>query len=791
MPAEGLMRLYINLTIMSRSTILAAVLAASLFSPDLTARAQGCCSQPEARAQGCCSQLEARAQGCCSQPVARAQGFCPQPVYLDASQPIEARVKDALSRMTVAEKVAMCHAQSKFTSAGCPRLGIPELSWSDGPHGVRAEINWNDWGYASWTSDSCTAFPALTCLAATWNPRMSALYGKSVGEEAAYRNKSVLLGPGVNIYRTPLNGRNFEYMGEDPYLASKLVVPYITALQANGVGASVKHYALNNQELWRGHIDVQVSERALREIYLPAFRAAAVEAKAWTFMCSYNKARGKWLCDNDYLLRKILKEEWQWDGVVVSDWGAVHSTVPAARAGMDVEMGSYTNGLTSEADGFGYDDYYLARPYREAIARGEVDMKVLDEQASRILRLIFRTSMNRNRAYGSLCTPEHYAAAREIAAEGIVLLKNSPWGKTRQALLPIADGQYRRILVVGENAVRNLSEGGGSSELKPKRVISPLMAIRERFGKSDVVYAEGYRSGASVYGREELYSDALYDSLRAEAVSAAKGADLIIYVGGLNKNWRQDCESGDRVSLSLPFSQDKLIEQLIATGKPVAGVFLTGNAFAMPWIKGMAAIVEAWYPGSEGGYAIADILSGDVNPSGRLPFSFPKRLEDNGAHSFDALTYPGDSIKEIYREDILVGYRWHDTKRIPALFPFGHGLSYTTYKYGKATVSAADGTWTVTVPVTNAGKRDGMETVQLYIGDDKASVLRPLKELKAFAKVALKAGETAPAVMTFNRDDLRFWDESINGWRLEPGTFTLYIGASSTDIRQKMKIRVE
>lgn len=711
------------------------------------------------------------------------------PVYLDDTKPLEERVSDALSRMTLEEKVALCHAQSKFSTAGCSRLGIPELYWSDGPHGVRMEINWNDWGHAGWTNDSCTAFPALTCLAATWNPEMSMLYGRNVGEEARYREKDVLLGPGVNIARTPLCGRNFEYMGEDPHLASKMVVPYIKGLQSNGVAASVKHYALNNQELWRGHINVKLSERALREIYLPAFRAAAVEGGAWTFMGAYNKTQGDWLCENETMLRKILKEEWQWDGVVVSDWGGTHSTVKAAKAGLDVEMGSFTNGLTTEATGFGYDDYYFADPYIKALKAGEVPMEVLDEQASRILRLIFRTAMNRQKPYGAMCTQEHYDACRTIGNEGIVLLKNNKNKAQKAPLLPIDAKKYQRILVVGENAVKDLCAGGGSSELKPRRLVTPLDGLKARFGSEKVQFAMGYKSGKFIYDHEDLVPQEKSDRLYAEALEAAGSADLIIYVGGLNKNWRQDCESGDRQTYNLPFCQDRLITSLAETGKPMVTVFLTGNAFAMPWIDKVDAIVQAWYIGSESGHPIADILSGDVCPSGKLPITYPVALADCGAHSFDTLCFPGDSIDTEYREDILVGYRWHDTKNVKPLFPFGYGLSYTTFEYGKAKVEVSEGAWTVSVPVTNTGSVKGKEVVQLYVGDDKASVIRPKKELKAFEKIEINPGETKTAKLTITEQDLKFWDEAKHEWTLEPGTFTFYVAASSADIKQKIKVK--
>lgn len=715
------------------------------------------------------------------------------PVYLDDAQPIEKRVEDALNRMTLEEKVALCHAQSKFSSAGVPRLGIPELWMSDGPHGVRAEINWNDWGYANWTNDSITAFPALTCLAATWNPEMAAKYGKAIGEEARYRKKDVLLGPGVNIYRTPLNGRNFEYMGEDPYLSSVMCVPYIQELQKNGVAACVKHYALNNQEQWRDHIDVNLSDRALYEIYLPAFKAAVQQGGAWSIMGAYNKIRGQHACHNELTLNKILKEDWKFDGCVITDWGGAHDTCEAAVNGMDIEMGSYTNGLTSESQ-FTYDDYYLARPYLQMLKEGKVPMSTIDDKASRILRLIFRTAMNRQKPYGSLCTVEHYATAREIGDEGIVLLKNRPLSRKGEPLLPIAADRYRQILVVGDNAVRVLTQGGGSSELKAKETVTPLDGLRALYGNK-VRYARGYAADAPMYGQAGKIPQQVADSLRDEAVEMAKQAGLVILVGGLNKNYLQDCEGGDRVDYGLPYGQDELIEALLEVNPNLVLVLLSGNAVEMPWVERVPAIVQGWYLGSMGGQSLADVLGGTVNPSGKLPFSFPVRLTDCGAHAFDALSYPGDGVRQEYKEDILVGYRWYDTRKIPALFPFGHGLSYTTFAYGKPVASArtmaADGSLTITVPVKNEGNMAGKEVVQLYIGDEECSVLRPLKELKLFAKVALAPGEEQTVTFTVTPDDLKFYDEAAKAWVAEPGKFKVYIGASSTDIRGTVRFELK
>ncbi len=706
------------------------------------------------------------------------------PVYQDETKPLDERVEDALSRMTLQEKANMIHAQGKFSSAGVPRLGIPDLWMSDGPHGVRAEINWNDWGYSNRTNDSITAFPALTALAATWNPDLSFAYGNALGEEALYREKDVMLGPGVNIYRTPLNGRNFEYMGEDPYLASVLVVPYIKGMQQNGVAASVKHFALNNQELWRGHIDVNLSDRALHEIYLPAFKSAVIDGDSWTIMGSYNKIRGQHACHNEMLLNKILKDDWGYKGVVVTDWGGAHDTREAALYGLDLEMGSYTNGLTSESE-FTTDDYYLANPYIEMLQKGEVPMETIDDKARRMLRLNFLTAMKRDKPFGSVATDEHYAVAEQIGNEGIVLLKNAPVGKKGPKLLPL-NPDVKSILVVGDNATRDLMKGGGSSELKVKDNFTPLDGLRTIYGDK-VRYAQGYRAGRPMYAHVEDIPQAVQDSLRAQAVAMAKDADVVIFIGGLNKNHQQDCEAGDRQEYGLPFGQPQLIKELSAANPDLVVVLLSGNAVEMPWEKEVPAIIQGWYLGSMAGRSLANVISGKVSPSGKLPFSFPARLEDNGAHSFGAIAYPGDSIREEYLEDILVGYRWHDTKKIPAFYPFGHGLSYTNFKYGKASASAktisGDQNLTITIPVSNTGSVEGKEVVQLYIGDESASVLRPLKELKGFEKISLKPGEEKAVTFTVKPDDLKFYDDKTGSWRAEPGKFKAYIGSSSADIR--------
>lgn len=703
-------------------------------------------------------------------------------------------VEDALSRLTLEEKVALTHAQSKFCSPGVARLGIPEFWMTDGPHGIRPEVLWDEWEQAGWTNDSCVAFPALTCLAATWNPKIALLYGKSIGEEARYRNKTVLLGPGVNIYRSPLNGRNFEYMGEDPYLAGKMVVPYVQGVQQNGVAACVKHYALNNQEVNRHTTNVIVDDRALYEIYLPAFKAAVQEGKAWAIMGSYNLYKDQHGCHNQYLLNDILKGEWGFDGVVISDWGGVHNTQQAITNGLDMEFGSWTNGLSNGASN-AYDNYYLADPYLQLIREGKVGTKELDDKVRRILRLAYRTNMDRNRPYGSLCSEAHFAAARQIGEEGIVLLQN------KNNVLPIDLNRAKKIAVIGENAVKMMTVGGGSSSLKVKYELSPLDGIRKRVGdKAEVIYARGYVGDPSgeyngVKSGQDLEDNRSPEELIAEAVAVAREADYVIFIGGLNKSAHQDCEDADRKELGLSYGQDQVIAALAQVNKNLIMVNISGNAIAMPWVKEVPAIVQAWYLGSEAGNAIASVLLGDVNPSGKLPFTFPVSLQDVGAHQLGE--YPGtprndgsNLVDEKYNESIFVGYRWADKQKTRPLFSFGHGLSYTTFEYGKVTadkkVIAKDEPITFTLTVKNTGDREGAEVVQLYISDKKSSLPRPVKELKGFQKVYLQPGEVKQVSFTIGTDALSFFDDGKHEWVAEPGQFETLVGASSTDIRGKV-----
>ncbi len=700
---------------------------------------------------------------------------------------MEQRIDAIIKQLSLDEKIAMCHAQSKFSIPGVERLGIPELWMSDGPHGVRGEINWDDWGYANWTNDSITAFPALTCLAATFNPELSYEYGVAIGEEARYRKKDVLLGPGVNIYRTPLNGRNFEYMGEDPYLASVMVVPYIKGVQDNGVAACVKHYALNNQEEWRMHINVNVSDRALHEIYLPAFKAAVIEGEVWSIMGAYNQFRGQQCCHNEILLNKILKEDWAFDGAVITDWGGAHDTKEAALNGLDIEMGTWTNGLTASAK-FAYDDYFLAKPFKKMIQDGEMEEAVLDDKVRRILRLMIRTNMNSSRTFGKMNTEEHSQIAYKVATEGVVLLKN------KEHFFPIDSNTNMTIAVIGENAIRSMTIGGGSSELKAKYEISPLEGIKKQFKNATIIHSMGYASGPSVYGREILsVLDA--DSLVNAALSAASKADMVLFIGGLNKNHYQDCEGGDRKNYQLPFGQDELLDKIINVNPKVGVVLISGNSVEMPWLSKVNGLIQSWYNGSEAGNALADVLIGKVNPSGKLPFSYPVKLEDNAAHHFGELSYPGDSVNQYYKEGIFLGYRWFDSKKIKPQFAFGYGLSYTNFEISGLALDKTDYSESdvikVSCKVKNTGTLDGSEVVQVYIGKPKSKVERALKELKGFKKLNLKEGETKTITIEIPIDKLKYYDESISDWKLEKGDYVIYLGNSSNNIIEKAKFNIQ
>ena len=702
---------------------------------------------------------------------------------------MEKRIEKLIKKMTLEEKVGLLHGNSKFYVAGVERLGIPEWSLSDGPHGVRAEINRHDWTYAGWTNDSASYFPTGTAFAAAWNPELAYRRGEVLGEEARWRKKDVLLGPGVNIIRSPLCGRNFEYMSEDPYMNSVLAVAYIKGLQSRDVACSVKHFAVNNQETNRTTVDVECSERALREIYLPAFKAAVQEGGALTVMAAYNKFRGEFCAENNYLVRKILRNEWGFDGVYVTDWGAAHSTVPSMEAGLDLEMGTLIDK---------YEDWYYANPLIEAVKSGKVPMSLVDEKVGDVLRVMIKTNVldpKKRFGPGSMNTKEHQQATYDAAAEAIVLLKN------QNNLLPLDFSSIKSLAVIGDNATRKHSNGGLSSEIKAVYEVTPLGALRAKWGdKVDIRFAQGYEKLSTfVEGSNNGQSSGTFssktqesDALLKEAVEVARTSDVALLVCGLNHDY--DTESFDRLNMDIPYGQVELIQEVVKANPRTIVVMIAGSPLNMAAVDICSpAIVWAWFNGMEGGNALVDVLSGKVNPSGKMPFTTPVSLDQSPAHALG--NFPGRDLKVNYEEDILVGYRWFDTKGLPVVYPFGYGLSYTTFDYSnlntdKETYDQAD-TIQATFTLTNTGDREGAEVAQLYVSDPVCSVMRPVKELKGFKKVFLKPGESRRITLDIPVSSLAFYSEAQSQFVVEPGEFILQLGASASDIKQKISVEVK
>lgn len=685
-------------------------------------------------------------------------------LYMDPTQPIEARVDDLLSRMTLEEKVSLVHASGSFTTAGVPRLGIPVRHFSDGPLGVRETLGpqYEPVGI----NDYSTAMPAGICLASTWDPEVAYAEGEAIGQEARARGKDIMLGPAVNIYRTPLCGRNFEYFGEDPFLAGRIAVGYIHGEQSQDVASCVKHFALNNQEYERVTINVEADERTLREIYLPAFKAAVQEGGVWTLMGSYNQFRGQHCCENDYLLNQILKNEWGFKGLVMSDWGGTHNTREAALNGLDIEMGAMKNN--------NYDKCYLAQAYLDGLKSGEFPMAGLDDKVRRNLRVMFATHVfDPGRTNGSLNTVEHEIVSRRVAEEGIVLLKN------KKDILPLDPTNIKTIAVIGENAARTQDHGGGSSEIKTFYEVTPLQGIVDRAGKDvNIIYSEGYQTN----GGPELTD---------RAVAAAKSADVVIYIGGLNKgNFNKgrgfDTEGKDHPDFKLPLGQDELIQKIVKANPKTIVVMLGTPAQMSAWADNVPAILQAWYLGMEGGNALAAVLFGDVNPSGKLPCSIAKKLEDSPAHAFGIEAYPGTNGVEVYKEGLLVGYRWFDTKKIEPQFPFGYGLSYTTFKYSnlKLVKGNESGSTLVTAQfdIENTGNRPGAEVAQLYVHEKHPRLDRPEKELKGFTRVFLEPGEKQTISIPLSQGAFGYYDPDKKSWVAQKDSFKILVGSSSRDI---------
>jgi beta-glucosidase len=683
--------------------------------------------------------------------------------------------------MTLEEKVNMIHANSSFTSAGVKRLGIPEMIMSDGPHGVRPEFG-RDWELDNNLADSGTYLPTGVCLAATWNPDLGYAFGSVLGSEANYRGKDVILGPGINIIRTPLNGRNFEYQSEDPYLVSRMVVEYIKGVQDQGISACVKHFAANNQETRRTSINVQMSERALREIYLPGFKAAVQLGGVNTVMGSYNKFRGQWASENNYLLNQVLKKEWGFKGMVVSDWDAVHNTMQALWNGLDLEMGTDLHMLPNPD----YSRFFLADTVVKLVRTGKFPEYGVDEKVRRKLYVMLKTNMiGGKRKKGEYNTKAHQEAAAKIAGEGIVLLKN------QEGILPLNKNAVRSIAVIGCNADRKQSMGGGSSQVRAFYEVTPLQGLRNNAGKNTgIAYAQGY---------EIKRNGQANPALIAEAVSLASRSDVVVFVGGSTHGYdysvwadnAYDAEDVDKPDMNLPFGQDELIRALVKANPKTVVVLMGGGALDMThWLAETPAVLQSWYPGMEGGNALAKILFGELNPSGKLPMTFPKKLEDHPSQKLGE--YPGNlnTLTVNYNDDIYVGYRYYDTYKVEPQFAFGHGLSYTSFQFGNLKITPGMNKATVSFSVKNTGKMAGAEVAQLYVKPGNSLLPRPEKELKEFRKVFLEPGEEKTITFTLTEEAFQYFNDVLNKWVLEKGTYQVLIGSSSRAIKLSGSVKM-
>ena len=717
--------------------------------------------------------------------VAQNQSAPEVPPYRNPSLPVEQRVQDLLSRMTLQEKVAMLSGENWMQTVPNERLGIPSIKMADGPLGIR-----------SWAGPSAetgpdaakkqvptTAFPAGVAMAATWDTELVQSEGQAIGQEVKALGRDMILGPTVNINRTPLWGRNFEGYGEDPYLTSRLAVAYIKGVQSEGVIATVKHFAANNQEFERHRINVVVSERALNEIYFPAFKAAVEEAGVWSAMSAYNKLNGVYCAEDPAILKDVLQKQWNFKGFVVSDWGSTYSTVDTVNAGMDLEMPGgapmkeWLVKPKSVAAGNG-GGWLVPEKVLPEISSGKITTATIDDNVGRILRVIFVSGQfdKPHVATGEIDTPEQRALARKASTESIVLLKNNG------DLLPLNPSKIRSIAVLGPSAAVARTGGGGSSQVTPKYSVSPLKGIQDRAGDRVQV---SYALGVSMEGEDpSKETPEAQEQLRTEAASAASKADAAVIV--LGRSSKLESEDFDIKSLDLPAGQDELIQAVAKVNKNTIVVINAGGPVIMSrWIGQVPAILDLWYGGQEGGNAIADVLFGNANPSGRLPVSFVKEWKDSPAYGH----YPGENLQVDYAEGIYVGYRYFDKHKVEPLFPFGYGLSYTNFDYSDLEVSPKNASSgqpiEVTLKVRDTGSRAGAEVVELYLHDEHSTVDRPVQELKGFRRVELAAGETKVVRFTLDPKALAFYSTAKKSWVAEPGQFDVLVGTSSRDIRLK------
>ena len=714
----------------------------------------------------------------------------------------EAEIDNVIRQMTLEEKIDMLHGKNMFSSAGIPRLGIADVEYADGPFGIREEMEPHSWNSAHLTTDSATFFPTGSALAATWSTDWAYAYGRGMSREARLRGKDMILGPAINIQRIPTGGRTYEYLSEDPLLSGMLAVAYTKGAQDDGTAVCLKHYALNNQEDYRGFVDVRISDRAMHEIYLRPFEMAVREADAWGVMAAYNKVNGRWCSENEHLLTTVLRQQWGFPGMVVSDWGGVHSTVDAVTAGMNVEMPG---------------SRFMGQALLDSVKAGKVSEAVIDQRVREILRVRLTVKPIAKEVANSrpVGNPEEMTTALEVARRSIVLLKNEPVRNknNEERLLPIDTKRVKRIAVIGENAVTKMALGGVGSGVKTRCEITPLEGLQAALGKSvQITYAQGYKSFDRESRSKHMAPQQPADRrLLAQAVKAAKGADLVIFFAGDNRE--VETEGSDRKSIALPSGQDELAIALAKANKRLVTVVVSGGQVDIGTVNDVsAALLASWFNGSMGGQALAEVLTGKVSPSGKLPMTWPKRLEDVPAYATGS--YPqniqsntqGDIFVDItqnrsndrrqqlianYTEENLVGYRWYDGKQASVAYPFGFGLSYASFQYSDLQVLPTAEGFDVRFVLSNTSTVDAEEVAQVYVSRPSAHIERPLKELKGFQRVALKAGEHKTVTIPVRRTDLCHWDEAAQTWMLEPGDMTILVGGSSDSLPLKKEtIRV-
>jgi len=734
-------------------------------------------------------------------------------VHKSALLRYDAEIDGIIAQMTIEEKVNMLHGKHMFTSAGVERLGIPDMIYTDGPFGIREEMEPNSWNPLGWENDRATFFPTGSALAATWSPELAYSYGTAMAREARLRGKDMLLGPAINIQRIPTGGRTYEYLSEDPLLSSTLSVGYVKGVQDNGVASCIKHFALNNQENNRGNVNVIISERAMREIYLPPFRAAVEEADAYGVMPAYNKVNGWWCSENNMLLQKILRDEWGFAGMTVSDWGGTHHTVQTVMNGLNVEMPG---------------SKFLGKPLLDSVKAGLVPEEVINRRVREILRvrLAIKPVPADQANKGITSLPEQQKIAYDIASKSIVLLKND-------GILPLDLGKKPVIAVIGANAVQTMGLGGMGAGVKTLYEVTPLEGLKNGVGdKAEIIYSQGYIPEIFDFGRmfrkitpEELEKEEnekliKIKELTDEALAVAKKADIILFIGGNNR--AVETEGSDRRDIKLPSGQDELLRKIAETNPEIITILVSGAPNDLNTVNPLSkALLISWFNGTEGGNALADVLLGNISPSGRLPFTLPVKLEDSPAFTlknyspgpgrgdiFAGLVAGTDSLKEAkknakavedpntayYSEESLVGYRWYDTKNIPVMYPFGYGLTYTKFdyaslntdknKYGRKDIIE------LTIDLTNSGKAAASEVVQVYVHRINPSVEWPYKELKGFSRIYLEPGTTGKVMLKIPVSSLQYWNEANHSWDDDPCDIELLVGASSGDIRLKKEVKI-